>query len=195
MRRSVKYGLYGAVLAGVVGGTAAFATSANGTPVTLVVDGHSKKIDTSASNVARRPEERRLPRRSARPRRPVAARASSTTAPRSSSSAAGCCTSTSTAAARTCGPPSRPWPRRWPHSATRRRTSCRCRARKRLPLSATAIALRTPKTVTVVHDHKRTVIVTTAPTVGAAAEASSASQVGADDRVQPGRATRAHARA
>jgi uncharacterized protein YabE (DUF348 family) len=51
VRRSVKYGLYGAVLAGVVGGTAAFATAANGTPITLVVDGHTKKIDTSASDV------------------------------------------------------------------------------------------------------------------------------------------------
>jgi resuscitation-promoting factor RpfB len=52
LRRSVKYGLYGAVLAGMVGGTAAFATAAHGTPVTLVVDGQSKKIDTSASDVA-----------------------------------------------------------------------------------------------------------------------------------------------
>jgi len=52
VRRSVKYGLYGAVLAGVVGGTAAFATAANGTPVTLVIDGQTKKIDTQASDVA-----------------------------------------------------------------------------------------------------------------------------------------------
>jgi len=52
VRRSIKYGLYGAVVAGVVGGTAAFATAANGTPVTLVVDGQTKKIDTSASDVA-----------------------------------------------------------------------------------------------------------------------------------------------
>ena len=51
MRRSVKYGLYGAVLAGLVGGTAAFATAANGTPVTLVVDGQTKHINTSASDV------------------------------------------------------------------------------------------------------------------------------------------------
>jgi uncharacterized protein YabE (DUF348 family) len=52
MRRSVKYGLYGAVLAGlVVGGTAAFATSANGKTVSLVVDGQAKKIHTTASNV------------------------------------------------------------------------------------------------------------------------------------------------
>ena len=52
MRRSLKYGLYGAVLAGVVGGTAAFASSANGKPVDLVVDGQSKHIQTTASTVA-----------------------------------------------------------------------------------------------------------------------------------------------
>ena len=51
MRRSVKYGLYGAVLAGVVGGTAAFASAASGTPITLVVDGHSKSIRSTASTV------------------------------------------------------------------------------------------------------------------------------------------------
>ena len=51
MRRSVKYGLYGAALLAVVGGTAAFATAASGTPITLVVDGQTKKIDTSASDV------------------------------------------------------------------------------------------------------------------------------------------------
>jgi len=51
VRRSVKYGLYGAVLAAVVGGTAAFATAASGTPITLVVDGQAKKIDTTASDV------------------------------------------------------------------------------------------------------------------------------------------------
>ena len=51
VRRSLKYGLFGAVLAGVVGGTAAFATSASGTPVTLVIDGQSKSIHTSAHDV------------------------------------------------------------------------------------------------------------------------------------------------
>ena len=53
MRRSVKYGLYGAILAAVVGGSTAIATTAaNGTPVvTVIVDGHVKKIDTSAHNV------------------------------------------------------------------------------------------------------------------------------------------------
>jgi len=51
MLRSVKYGAVGAVAAGLVGGMAAFATGANGTPVTLVVDGQSKQIHTSASTV------------------------------------------------------------------------------------------------------------------------------------------------
>jgi uncharacterized protein YabE (DUF348 family) len=52
VRRSLKYGLSGAVLAGVVGGTAAFAVSASGTPVNLLVDGQNKKIQTTASSVA-----------------------------------------------------------------------------------------------------------------------------------------------
>lgn len=51
MRRSVKYGLYGAVLAGLVSGSAAFASGTNATPITLVVDGHIKKFDTKASDV------------------------------------------------------------------------------------------------------------------------------------------------
>lgn len=50
MRRSLKYGLYGAVLAGIVGGTAAFAT-AGGTPVTLVVDGKTTTVDAGADDV------------------------------------------------------------------------------------------------------------------------------------------------
>ncbi len=52
MRRSLKYGLYGAVLAGVVGGTAAFAAGPNGSAVTLVVDGQTKKIHTTAHDVS-----------------------------------------------------------------------------------------------------------------------------------------------
>jgi len=51
MRRSLKYGLYGAVLAGLVGGTAAFATAASAKTVTLVVDGQTKQIHTTASDV------------------------------------------------------------------------------------------------------------------------------------------------
>jgi uncharacterized protein YabE (DUF348 family) len=51
MRRSVKYGLYSAVLAGLVGGTAAFAVGPDGHTVTLVVDGSSKQISTTAAEV------------------------------------------------------------------------------------------------------------------------------------------------
>src|SRR5664279_4453635 len=51
MRRSIKYGIYGAVLASMVGGSAAFATSANARTVTLVVDGQTKKIHTMAGDV------------------------------------------------------------------------------------------------------------------------------------------------
>jgi uncharacterized protein YabE (DUF348 family) len=48
--RSVKYGLYGAVLAGVVGGTVAWGSIDK--TVTLVVDGHSTWLHTTASRVA-----------------------------------------------------------------------------------------------------------------------------------------------
>ena len=54
MRRSVKYGAYGAIVAAaLVGGTAAFAASAedNGKTITLVVDGQHKTVDTTASTV------------------------------------------------------------------------------------------------------------------------------------------------
>jgi resuscitation-promoting factor RpfB len=52
MRRSVKYGLYGAVLAAVIGGTAAFAIdSASAASVNLVVDGQARTVHTKASDV------------------------------------------------------------------------------------------------------------------------------------------------
>jgi uncharacterized protein YabE (DUF348 family) len=52
MLRSVKYGAVGAVAAGVVGGIVAFSTGASaGTPVTVVVDGHSTAIHTHAKDV------------------------------------------------------------------------------------------------------------------------------------------------
>ncbi|WP_375480812.1 transglycosylase family protein [uncultured Jatrophihabitans sp.] len=50
MRRSVKYGLYGALLAGVVGGTAV-ATTSDGSSITLVVDGQARHLTTQASTV------------------------------------------------------------------------------------------------------------------------------------------------
>jgi len=52
MRRSVKIGLAGAVLAGVVGGVATMAFSASANDITLVIDGKSKHFSTSAGDVA-----------------------------------------------------------------------------------------------------------------------------------------------
>jgi uncharacterized protein YabE (DUF348 family) len=51
MRRSVKYGLYGAVLTGVVGGITAFVSGSSALAVTLVVDGQAKTVHTTAHEV------------------------------------------------------------------------------------------------------------------------------------------------
>ncbi|HEY3737884.1 MAG TPA: transglycosylase family protein [Jatrophihabitans sp.] len=51
MRRSVKYGLHGAVLAGVVGGVTVFVSGSSALPVTLVVDGSAVTVHTTAGNV------------------------------------------------------------------------------------------------------------------------------------------------
>lgn len=51
MLRSVKYGLYGAVLAGLVGGTVAWTTADAGKTVHLVVDGQPSTIHTTAADV------------------------------------------------------------------------------------------------------------------------------------------------
>ncbi len=51
MRRSVRYGLSGIALAGVIGGSIAWASADNSKTVNIEVDGASKKIHTSASNV------------------------------------------------------------------------------------------------------------------------------------------------
>jgi uncharacterized protein YabE (DUF348 family) len=53
VRRSVKYGLYGAVLAGVtIAATAAFAAGPDNKSIKLVVDGTPKTVTTAASDVA-----------------------------------------------------------------------------------------------------------------------------------------------
>jgi uncharacterized protein YabE (DUF348 family) len=164
LRRSVKYGLYGAVLAAVVGGTAAFATAANGTPVTLVIDGHSKKVDTSASDVQGALKDAgyqvgahdivapsldshikggtKIVLNHGRLLHLVVDGKKTdvwTTAPTVSDAlvALGYPTSDFVSVSRS----------------------------KRLPLSATSIELRSPKDVTVIHDHKTQRVVTTAPTV------------------------------
>jgi uncharacterized protein YabE (DUF348 family) len=51
LRRSVQYGLYGLVIAGVLGGTAAWASAPADKSVDLKVDGQSRQLHTTASNV------------------------------------------------------------------------------------------------------------------------------------------------
>jgi resuscitation-promoting factor RpfB len=51
LRRSVKYGLYGVVIAGLLGGTVAWATASNAKSIELRVDGQNQTIHTSASDV------------------------------------------------------------------------------------------------------------------------------------------------
>ena len=51
MRRSVQYGLYGLVIAGVLGGTAAWASGPTDKSVGLTVDGQSRQLHTTAKDV------------------------------------------------------------------------------------------------------------------------------------------------
>jgi uncharacterized protein YabE (DUF348 family) len=51
LRRSVQYGLYGLVIAGVLGGTAVWASAPADKSVDLKVDGQSQQLHTTASNV------------------------------------------------------------------------------------------------------------------------------------------------
>jgi uncharacterized protein YabE (DUF348 family) len=187
LRRSVKYGLYGAVLAGLVGGTAAFATAASGTPVTLVVDGHAKKIDTSASDVqgvlkgagykvdAHDIVAPSLKSHVKNGTKIVLKRGRLlhlvvdgkkkdvwTTAP------------TVSDALVALGYPADDFV-----SVSRSR---------RLPLTATSLELRTPKQVTVIHDHKTQRVVTTAQTVSQVLRDLDV-VVGPNDRIKPSIAT------
>jgi len=165
VRRSLKYGLYGAVLAGVVGGTAAFATAANGTPITLVVDGQTKKIDTSAHDVA-----------GALKGAGYHVNAHDIVAP-SLSSKIHNGTKVVLKQGRLLhlivdGQPIDVWTTAptvaEALSALGYQSSdfVSVSRSKRLPLSATSIELRTPKSITVVHDHKTQRVISTAPTVG-----------------------------
>jgi resuscitation-promoting factor RpfB len=188
VRRSVKYGLYGAVLAAVVGGTAAFATAASGTPITLVVDGQTKMIDTSANDVQGALKGAGY---SVGPHDIVAPSLHSeissgskivlkqgrllhlivdgkkrdvwTTAP------------TVSEAMVALGYPGTDFV-----SVSRS---------KRLPLGATSIELRSPKTVTVSHDGKSRRVVTTALTISEVLRDLHVT-VGPNDRVHPLRATK-----
>jgi resuscitation-promoting factor RpfB len=183
VRRSVKYGLYAAVVAGVVGGTAAFATAAEGTPITLAVDGHTKRIDTSAHDV-----------QGALKDAGYRVGAHDIVAPSLHSpihdgtkvvlkqgrllhlvvdgEAKNVWTTASTVseALAALGYPSSDFV-----SVSRS---------KRLPLSTTSLELRSPKSVQVVHDHKTQRVVTTASTVGQLLQQLDV-PVGVNDRVLP----------
>ena len=52
LRRSVKYGLYGLAMAGVLGGTASWAIAPAGKSVDLKIDGHVQHISTTAKHVS-----------------------------------------------------------------------------------------------------------------------------------------------
>jgi resuscitation-promoting factor RpfB len=186
VRRSLKYGLCGAVLAGVVGGAVAYATAASGTPVTLTVDGHSTKFDTSASSVADvlkdkgyrvGPHDLVAPSPTTKISKGTTivlkhgrllhlsvdgrARTVWTTEP------------TVSAALSALGYPSSDFV-----SVSRS---------QRLPIaSATALTLRTPKNVQVTHDGTTQKVSTTAPTVSALLQTLNV-KVGPRDLVWPGR--------
>ncbi len=179
MLRSVKYGLYGAVLAGLVGGTVAW-TSLDKT-VHLFVDGHEQSVHTTAANVGdildgagyhigahdlvapsagshvgdggtivfKRGRLLRLDVDGAD-------RLVWTTAPTVARALdqLGFSTASFTSVSRS----------------------------RRLPLGATDITLRTPKQVTVVHDGTVTKVISTDPTVGRLLD-DIAVRVDADDRV------------
>jgi resuscitation-promoting factor RpfB len=187
VRRSIKYGLYGAVLAGMVSGTAAFATAASGTPITLVVDGQTQHIDTSASDVAGALKDAGY---AVGQHDIVAPSLTSdisdgttivlkqgrllhlmvdgqprdvwTTAPTVSDALAA------------LGYPSSDFV-----SVSRS---------KRLPLAPSSLVLRTPKQVVIKHDGKKSKVATTAPTVGTALRELNI-RLDADDKVRPLRAT------
>jgi resuscitation-promoting factor RpfB len=185
VRRSFKYGVYGAVVAVAIGGTTAFvaAASDNAAALTLVVDGQSKHIKTTAHDV-----------RGALSSAGYHVSGHDLVAPSAASHVA----SGETIVLKrgrllhlnVDGTPRDVWTTAgtvsealdalgYPHadfvSVSRSR---------RLPLGVTDIALREPKTVTVVADRKTTHPVTTAPTVGALL-AELGIKLDADDKVSP----------
>jgi uncharacterized protein YabE (DUF348 family) len=52
LRRSVKYGLYGLAVAGVLGGSAAWAVAPASNSVDVKIDGRDQQVSTTASNVS-----------------------------------------------------------------------------------------------------------------------------------------------
>jgi uncharacterized protein YabE (DUF348 family) len=164
MRRSVKYGLYGAVLASAVAATAAFAID-NGKPVTLVVDGQTRQIQTTADSVS-----------TALAGAGYKVNSHDLVAPAASSKI----TSGETIVLKrgrllhlnVDGVRQDVWTTA-PTVADALSALGFSQAdfvsvsrSKRLPLDATSLTLRAPKTIVVVHDHKATKTITTDSTVG-----------------------------
>jgi len=164
VRRSVKYGLYAVALAGVVGGSVAWAGADNSKTVSLVVDGHVSKIRTTAGSVGGAlshagfsvsshdvvapPVTAKLHNHS----EIVLKRGRLLHLTIDGVSRDIWVTAPSVAQALSdLGYSSADF-------------SSVSRA-KRLPLSPTSIALRAPKRVVVVHDHRRQVVTTTEPTL------------------------------
>jgi resuscitation-promoting factor RpfB len=180
--RSVKYGLYGAVLAGLVGGTVAF-TATGDKSVHLLVDGTPRTVHTTASSVgamlhkagyhpsghdliAPSPSSRLEDGETVVFRRGRLLHLSVdgtdryvwTTAPTVATALAdlGFATSDFTSVSRS----------------------------RRLPLGVTSIDVRTPRTVTVDHDRLSTSVTTTDATVGQLLDDLSVN-LGSYDRVSP----------
>jgi uncharacterized protein YabE (DUF348 family) len=183
VRRSLKYGLYGAVLAGVVGGSAAFATASSGTPITLVIDGHTKKVETSASDVAGALKDagyRVGPHDLVAPAPTTHVKDHATIVLRKGrllhlvvdgqKTDVWTTEPTVAKALSALGYPSTDFV-----SVSRA---------KRLPLGATSLELRTPKTVTVVHDHESEQVESTSPDVAQLLRELDVT-VDADDRLSP----------
>ncbi|WP_375491878.1 ubiquitin-like domain-containing protein [uncultured Jatrophihabitans sp.] len=187
MQRSLKYGVYGAVLAAVVGGSAAYAMGSDGSKVKLVVDGHPKTVQTTAHTV-----------RGALDAAGYDVNGHDIVAPAAASAVHNGATivlkrgrllllnvdgrrrsvwTTDTSvnqALADLGYPSSDF------VSVSRST--------RLPLNATSIALRAPKRVVVYVDHQTHQVDTTAPTV-AQALSQLGVRVGPQDRVTPAAAT------
>jgi resuscitation-promoting factor RpfB len=179
--RSVKYGLYGAVLAGLVGGTVAW-TNVDKT-VDLVVDGRSSTVHTTAGDVAD------VLAQAGYHAGPHDILAPSADAPVHDGSkvvyARGRLLHLNVDGARkdvwTTAPTVSAALAQLGYSTTDFTSVSRAR---RLPLTATDIAVRTPKIVTFVHDGRTEKLTTTDTTVGQLL-ADLSVVVGPEDRLTP----------
>ena len=187
MHRSIKYGLSAAVVAGLVGGITAFATASSGTPVTVTVDGQSRRITTEASTV-----------RGALKTAGYTIAAHDLVAPSASSKI----TKDSTVVLNrgrllhlvVDGQPKDVWTTAPTVAVALSQLGyttadfVSVSRSRRLPLSPTAIAVRQPKNIAVLHDRTTDHAVSTAPTVGAVLSALGIA-VGSADRLTPAATT------